>query len=91
MNNPHIQDTFTAQESGFPSGPATGLYEITPSDANDLTVGTRALYVETPGDVALSFFDGSSVIVPLIAGWHPVAPKRVLSTGTTALGIYGAV
>jgi hypothetical protein len=81
--------------------PTTDTYErtygiteavaVTPSDTADvpLTVA-RGLYVGVAGDVSVILAENTApVTIPgLAAGiWHPMAVRRVRSTGTTATGI----
>ncbi|MEQ1761568.1 MAG: hypothetical protein ABL984_00345 [Pyrinomonadaceae bacterium] len=91
IDNPHTQAPFVPELVQFPSGPITKPFAITPSDSVDLATGTRAIYVGVAGNVAFMLLDGVSVTVALAAGWHPIAPKRVLATGTTATGILGGI
>lgn len=87
MLNPHLQAAFVPEQIQFPSGPITKPYTVTPSDTVDLLTGTRAIYVGVAGDVSLLLLDGATVTLTLVAGWHPIAPRRVRATGTTATGI----
>lgn len=66
-------------------------YSVTPSDATDLGNGpTRALYVTGAGNVNVNLLGGgTAVLTGLSAGQIlPVAVTRVLSTSTTATGIF---
>lgn len=62
---------------------------VTPSDTEDLHGGvTRALMVGADGDVAVTYANGVSDTLFLLAGVvHPIQVARVKSTGTTATGI----
>ena len=62
---------------------------VTPSDDDDLPFRPRAILVGTAGDVKMSDEDDTVTTVPsLVAGiLHPFSPKRIYSTGTTAVGI----
>ena len=63
---------------------------VTPSDSTDLPSGPCAgIAVTVAGNVAIQL-DGDSTAVLTIAGTKPyfVQCKRVLSTGTTATGIF---
>lgn len=91
MVNPHLQATFVPEQIQFPSGPVTKPFAITPDNNTDLPTGTRVIYVGVAGDVSFVLLDGTTVTLTLAAGWHPIAPKRVRSTGTTATGIIGGL
>lgn len=74
------------------SSPAIHAVAITPSDATDLTNGTRGLYVGVTGNVKVDMLGGDTAItfVGLAAGVvHPLRVSRVYSTGTTATSIVG--
>ena len=67
------------------TSPAVAHYAITPSDATDLPVRPRAIYVNTPGTAVLQDNDGEAVSYELAAGSVlSIRPVRVLATGTTA-------
>lgn len=91
IENPHTQAAFVSEQVQLPSGPVTKPFAITPNDSNDLPTGTRAIYVGVAGDVSFLLLDGTTVTLTLAAGWHPIAPKRVRLTGTTATGIVGGL
>jgi hypothetical protein len=62
----------------------------TPSDTAVIPRQTRGFYVAEPGNVALGYPDGSSVVWPACVAGLPHAHfgfDKVLSTGTTATGI----
>jgi hypothetical protein len=66
---------------------------VTADDNNDLPGGaTRALLIGgAAGNVAVIFADDDTAVTltGLAVGvWHPISVKRVLSTGTTAGGIF---
>lgn len=66
-------------------------YAVTASDSVDLENGPcRAIYVTAGGDVAVNLLGGgTATLTSLSAGQIlPIAVTRVLSTGTTATGIY---
>lgn len=67
----------------------TDLKSITPDDNNDLTFLPRGVYVGTSGNLAVHDIEGEAVTFTNLAAGviHPIAPKRILSTGTTASGI----
>ncbi|SCM80005.1 conserved hypothetical protein [uncultured Pleomorphomonas sp.] len=78
-------------EAGTPvSGldiPAAFAGTVTPDDDTDLAVASRALYVGTAGDLAITTVGGSTVTLKQVSGWVPVRVARVLATGTTATNI----
>ncbi len=59
----------------------------TPADGTTIEV-TRAIFIETTGDVAVigEHSDESSVIIPGLLGgmWHPMRVVEILATGTDA-------
>ena len=69
--------------------PATRAFVITPSDANNLTVFSRAIYVGGAGNISvLTLEDHIVTFTGLLAGSIlPVRVKRVNSTGTTATNL----
>jgi len=67
------------------TSPAVAHYVIAPSDASDLPVRPRAIYVNTAGSAVLQDNDGEAVSYDLAAGMVlSLRPVRVLATGTTA-------
>lgn len=62
---------------------------VTPADGTDLPSGvTRAIMVGADGDVAVTYANGVSDTLYLLAGVvHPIQVARVKATGTTATGI----
>lgn len=74
-----------------PVNPAQGGAAVTPHDTNNLAIPTRGLYVGVSGNVKVDMIDGSTLtFVGLAAGIiHPLAVRRVYSTGTTATSIVG--
>lgn len=62
---------------------------VTPNDSTDLSGGvTRALMVGADGNVAVTYANGVSDTLFLLAGVvHPIQVARVKSTGTTATDI----
>lgn len=66
-------------------------YAVTPADGTDLTNGPcKALYCTVGGNVNINLpGTGTAVLTTLVAGTiYDVAAQRVLSTSTTATGIY---
>jgi hypothetical protein len=68
--------------------PYTSARSITPHDT-DSVGSTRGLYVEVSGDVKVDMIDGTTITFPDLpaAVFHPIAVRRVYSTGTLATGI----
>lgn len=75
------------------AGPGVLAEEVTPSDAADLTVLARGLYIGGAGDVAVHMRgeEGGPTVITytnLLAGViYPIAAQRVMATGTTATAI----
>ena len=69
--------------------PASHWFLITANDSIDLEIVPRAILIGTAGNLACHDIDGHLEVLPVIAGYNPIRPKRVLSTNTTASGIYG--
>lgn len=72
-------DALTAQAESWAS--------VTPDDDNDLAEVPKALFVGTAGDLALVGSDGVEVTFKVAVGYHPLRPRRVKDTNTTATGI----
>ncbi|MFM2345355.1 MAG: hypothetical protein RL654_108 [Pseudomonadota bacterium] len=81
-----MADPFLSVQPGLTS-PAESWAAVVPSDAVDLPVRPRMLYVGTAGAVACVAVDGSSAVFNLVQGWHAMRPVRILATGTTAAGL----
>jgi hypothetical protein len=66
-------------------------FAITKNDNANLAQSTRGIYVGAAGDLKIDTTNGDTVtLVGLAAGVvHPIAAKKVYSTGTTATGIVG--
>jgi hypothetical protein len=70
--------------------PAVGLEmcDVSSVDATPSQGAFRALYVGVTGNVAYVGLDGVNADIPNAAvGYHPVAGKKVLHTGTAASSI----
>ena len=54
-------------------------------DSHGVGIYGRWIYVGTSGDLAYMKYDGTTETLPNLAGgvWHPIAAKRVLTTGST--------
>ena len=72
-------------------GSSQGFFPITPDNANDLAVETRALLVAVGGTLNVDRLDGTNVTITVPAGLIPIQVQRVRATGTTATGITGIV
>lgn len=69
--------------------PARSMHGITPDDAADLPYVATALYTETGGTVAFVSVAGDTCLVAV--GDYSILPvgiRRVLATGTTAVGLH---
>jgi hypothetical protein len=76
------------------SSPARQTLEIVPSDVQELTVITRALYVGESGDIRLELADDDAAVVlrSVPAGsLLPIQVRKVYATGTTAGSLVGLV
>ena len=69
------------------------LFDIVPSDVNDLAYIPRAIYIGSSGDLAVEPEIGSPVIFTnLFQGtWITIRVKKVLATGTTATNLIAMV
>ncbi len=82
-----MADKFSSHTESLSSPPAT-LTEVTPSDATDLSVASRALNVATSGTVRVTTVTGSVASITVAAGVaFPIRVQRIWATGTTASGI----
>lgn len=82
-----MSDRFEDHTPGLES-PAAFLLPVTPDDAADLAVTSRALNVTQSGLVQVTTSGGSVASVYIAAGIaFPVRATRVWATGTTATGI----
>lgn len=75
--------------NGTDAGPATYAEAVTPSDTNELTRVSRALYVGNTGDVAVVMSSGGTITFAAVPSGTllPVRVRQVKTTGTTASGI----
>lgn len=82
-----MADKFSSHTESLNSPPST-LTAVTPDDATDLTVASRALNVAQSGAVRVTTVGGSTVTISIAAGVaFPIRVQRVWATGTTASGI----
>lgn len=74
-------------------GPASHGFSISPSDASDLPETTRAIYVGTPGDLAVDLASGANLTFTNLASGTilPVRASAVKATGTSASDLIGLV
>lgn len=66
--------------------PAIHATAVTPSDADELAVVSRALYIGGAGDVAVVTYGGDAVTLSGATAGSviPIRVKQVKATGTTA-------
>jgi len=71
--------------------PATDWFSITPNNTVDIPLRPRFIYVGTAGNLHIQGDRDadSSIVLPVAVGYHPIGPKRILATLTTASGIVG--
>jgi hypothetical protein len=76
-------------QNGLNDAPALNASAVTPADGTDLARPSRGLYVAATGDLKVTTYGGDTVTFEDIAAGviHPIAARRVWSTGTTATGI----
>lgn len=84
-----MSDPFDTHTSGLES-PASRAMAVTPDDAADLLVATRALSVATSGFVQLTTVQGDIARLFIASGVpFPIRARRIWATGTTATDIIG--
>ena len=68
------------------TAPAAGGAAIAPSDAADLPVVSRAIWVGAGGDLSVELADGGAVVLAGVAGGTllPLRARAVRAAGTTA-------
>lgn len=82
-----MSDPFESYVTGLES-PASHLITVTPDDAADLTVPSRALNVGIAGVVRVTTVGGTTADISVAAGiTFPVRVTRIWATGTTATNI----
>ncbi len=64
----------------------TDAASVTPHDTDDLVFVPRGVYVGTSGNLTIQDVAGETVTFYNIAAGviHPISPKKILSSGTTA-------
>jgi hypothetical protein len=75
-----------------PTWPASGLFNVTPSDSTVFAREVRMLYVGTTGDVSVTTSSNDTVTFQNVpAGGHigPFFIRKVNATNTTASDIIG--
>jgi hypothetical protein len=68
----------------------TKITGVTPSDTANVPIGTKALYVEGAGNVTVQMPGAATpfLYTAVPAGtWLPIAPLKVMATGTNATNI----
>lgn len=83
-----MADLFQTVSPGLDS-PASKHFSITPSDAVDLAIKPRAIFVGVEGDVVIVDAGGVEVTYTNLSGLYPFRAVRIKATGTTATGIVG--
>ena len=84
-----MTDLYLAHPAGLES-PAVRLAQLTPNDAADLTLTTRAIAVGSEGYVQVTTVMGDTGRVFVVPGApFPVRATRIWATGTTATDIVG--
>lgn len=82
-----MTDFFKTHAPGM-TDPIIRAQEVTPDDALDLLMTTRAVYVGGSGDIRITLSEGDVVTITNAgAGWHPIRATRIWATGTTATAI----
>ena len=79
-----MPDIYDDRSSGLES-PGYNAATITPDDGADLPTASRAIYVGTAGDLAITMVGGGTLTLKNVpAGILPLRVRRVLATGTSA-------
>lgn len=75
------------------SSPADHGFPISPSDSLDLTEPTRAIYVGTGGNLAVTLLSGAELTLANIPTGSivPIRIRRIKATNTTATNLVGLV
>lgn len=82
-----IEDNFKGFSQGL-NAPIERIEQVSPNDAADLNMATRALNVTTTGSVRVTTVQGDTSTVFIAAGVpFPIRVARIWATGTTATGI----
>lgn len=85
-----MPDEFEDHQTGLTS-PAWGAAAIAPSDAGQLPLTTRAIYVGQGGNLRLRMASNDVVTFFAVPAGSllPLRVAQVLATGTTAAGLVG--
>jgi len=84
-----INDPYETLTTGL-SSPICGGFDITPTDATELSLLTRAIMVGVAGNISIQLQDGTSVTLSLSPGViYPLRVCQLNATGTTASQIVG--
>lgn len=85
-----ITDKFSATTDSI-IAPATNCFPITPSDVDDLSVATKAIYIGEAGDLAVRSLGGDLVTFANVQAGTilDVRIRQVRQTGTTAGSLVG--
>ena len=69
--------------------PLRQLLPVAPDDDNNLPFVSRAIWVGTAGDLAVTdeLSVGPTIIPNLTVGWHPLQIRKIWATNTAASGI----
>ena len=80
-----MADLFENHAPGL-SAPAADGAPIVPSDAADLPVTSRAIWIGAAGDLAVELAEGGAVVLAGVPGGTllPLRARAVRATGTTA-------
>lgn len=83
-----MADAYKNHQGGL-SSPAGNAATVSPHDTTPLADTSRAIYIGTAGNLAMTFIGGQSVTLTNVAAGqiYPFRVTHVLSTGTTAGGI----
>ncbi|WP_174802050.1 spike base protein, RCAP_Rcc01079 family [Martelella limonii] len=87
-----MTDRFASRHATLTS-PAYDGFPIAANDAAPVQEVTRAIYVGTAGDLAVTFAAGETVTFQNVAAGTilPIRVSHVLSTGTTAAALVGLI
>lgn len=87
-----MPDRYAGTAAGLES-PAFHGFAVTPNDSAELSEVTRAIYVGSAGDVAITMSSNATIIMENIPAGTllPVRVRKVSATGTTASALIGLV
>ena len=81
-----MSDKFENHLTGL-RDPIEAAIEVTPDDANDLSITSRAIFVGAAGNLRVTMKNGNDVTFAANQGWHPIRVTRIWATSTTASAI----